>query len=276
MAIYLIDKQPGITSQDAVSMVKRNTKASKAGHSGTLDPFATGLLIVATEGHTRLLDRLLAERKTYSGVIAFGQTTETLDPEGKMTTEAIDKVELADVISVINEKFKGVISQRPPMYSSIKVNGVKAYDRARAGEVFELEPVKRTIYSFEIEEESENKFRFKVEVSSGTYIRALARDLAKEFGTVGMLTELRREKIGSVSVDDAGTTEEPKTTTVHKALLLPELEVTEIQMKMLLQGKDVKITLDKQYFEFIAMHGEDELLVKERSARTYKIVKRIK
>lgn len=276
MAFFLVDKKAGVTSHDVVTKVRKVTESKKAGHGGTLDPFATGLLIIATEGHTRLLNKLLGERKTYTGIIKFGQTTETLDPESMINETAKVNFSESDIRQVINEKFKGVISQRPPRFSSIKVNGVKAYERARAGEQFELKSVKREIYKFNVKLINETEYSFEVEASSGTYIRALARDLAKELNTVGMLTNLRRNKIGTLSVDLAGTEEEPKEATPHKVLLLEEVNIKEHQMKMILQGKTTKITLDRERPSFIARCNNDEVYVSAESARHYKIIKRIK
>lgn len=259
MAFYLVDKKSGVTSQDVVTKVKKNVGANKAGHGGTLDPFATGLLVVATDGHTKLLNKLLNERKTYSGVIKFGQTTETLDPEFPISETKEINFNEKEVKSKINKKFIGVIKQRPPRFSSIKVNGVKAYKRAREGEIFELAPVKREIYRFDIKQINTSEYSFKVEVSSGTYIRSLAADLAESLGTVGMLTELRREKIGTLTLEKAGSEDKPISSTPYQAILIEELLINEQQMKMLLQGKTVKITLDRERSEFIAISDKHEI-----------------
>jgi tRNA pseudouridine55 synthase len=277
MAFYLIDKPVGKTSADIVHEVKKATGAKKVGHGGTLDPFATGLLIVATEGHTKLLSHFLGERKTYEGVMKFNQTSETLDPESEIITpENKSDITEEDVRILVQKKFLGVISQVPPKFSSIKVNGKKAYDLARAGVEFELEPVQRKIYDFKVEEIEKDTFKFRVEVSSGTYIRALARDVAASLGTVGMLTELRRLKIGASDVTKATDVENLKEVEVKDVLGFETIEVSAEQMKDFMDGKTVKVEMDVPKMHFIAVNGDLELLVQSKSMNSYKIKKRIK
>jgi tRNA pseudouridine55 synthase len=277
MAFYLLDKPVGKTSADIVHEVKKATGAKKVGHGGTLDPFATGLLVVATEGHTRLLSVLLDSRKTYEGVMAFNQTSETLDPESEIIPADNYKDLKEDYVqSVVNSKFLGVISQTPPKFSSIKVNGKKAYELAREGKEFTLEPVKRKIYSFEVKHLEDNLFKFKVEVSSGTYIRALARDLGEALGTTGMLTELRRVKIGASSVDKATDVDNLQEVPVKEVLGIDEIEITEQQMTDFMNGKIVRVDMDIPRMSFIAKHGDLELLVTSKSMTNYKIKRRIK
>ena len=277
MAFYLIDKPVGKTSADIVHEVKKLTNASKVGHGGTLDPFATGLLVVATEGHTRLLHALLDERKTYEGVMKFNQTSDTLDPESDVILlEDPEQITLDDVKFIISKHFLGVISQTPPRFSSVKVNGKKAYELARAGVDFQLDPVERKIYQFDVEEVEKDTFKFKVEVSSGTYIRALARDLGKKLNSIGMLTELRRVKVGNVSVEEATTLPELKDVPVSTVLGLDTIEVSDDQMKDLMNGKVVKVEMKIPKMAFIATNGDLELWVASKSMNSYKIKKRIK
>jgi tRNA pseudouridine55 synthase len=277
MAFYLLDKPKGKTSADIVHEVKKATGANKVGHGGTLDPFATGLLIVATEGHTRLLSHLLEEKKTYEGELVLNQTSETLDPESEVVVNQ-DRVEINEgkLQNIINKQFLGKISQVPPRFSSIKVNGRKAYDLAREGVDFELEPVTRTIYEFTVKHIEGDRFSFKVQVSSGTYIRALARDLGEALGTTGMLVELRRTKVGYSSVEDASTIDNLQEVDVHKVLGLQTIEVTAEQMKDFMDGKTVRVDMDVPLMSFIAVNGDLELLVTSKSMTQYKIKKRIK
>jgi tRNA pseudouridine55 synthase len=277
MAFYLIDKPAGITSADVIRNLKKSLDVEKIGHGGTLDPFATGLLIVATGGHTRLLSVLLGERKTYEGVITFNQTTETLDPESELI-KVEEPVEITedDVRIVANEKFLGSIMQTPPRYSSIKVNGKKAYDLARAGVDFQLEPVARKIYSFDVKHLEGDSYKFKVEVSSGTYIRALARDLGNALGTKAMLTELRRIKVGNSSIEDATDMDNPKELGLDVVLGIESIEVSKEQMTDFMNGKTVKVDMDIPKMSFIATNGDLELYVTSKSLNNYKIKRRIK
>ena len=276
MAFYLINKEQGVSSADVVDAVKKSVGAEKAGHGGTLDPFATGLLVIATEGHTRLLSRMLDERKTYEGVITFGKTTETLDPESEISEEKPVNFDLEDLRIKINAKFIGQISQVPPRFSAIKVKGRKAYDLAREGVEFKLTAVNRRIYRFDISQISETEYKFSVEVSSGTYIRALARDLGEAMGTVAMLTVLKRTKIGAISLDAATSVESPVAVDIFKVMGIESFDVTEEQMKFILHGKTVSIPMEKGIYSFIAKHGNDEILVSSKSENQWKIVKRIK
>ena len=202
--VVLIDKQEGLTSAKAVAILKRKLNLKKVGHAGTLDPFATGLLVCLVGKSTKLAQVGLFGRKAYEGVFKFGVTTTTDDITGEMISEKPCNIDIQKLRNVVKEKFIGKISQVPPRVSAKHVNGERAYKLARQGVEFNLIPKECEIYDFEITDKlSDTDFSFKVEVSGGTYIRALARDLGAIFESGGTLAALRRTKVGKLRVEEA-------------------------------------------------------------------------
>ncbi len=269
MAFYLLNKKSGITSNSSLNNFKKQLNIKKAGFSGVLDPFATGLLIIATDGDTKFLDVFLKMRKTYSGVILFGKSTDTLDTDGNVLEEKEIKLDIKELKYIIENKFIGKIMQVPPIYSNIKVNGQRAHKLARKNEEFKLNEVEREIYSFDILNILENKVKFKIEVSSGTYIRSIARDIGVLMGIPTMLTKLKREKIGDISVHESDFLE------IKRENLLINFEFKNIDinsMKDLLDGKKISINSDSN--ELIVNDNKNVLWVK-RIDDKYKIYKKI-
>jgi tRNA pseudouridine55 synthase len=204
----LINKAKGMTSHDVVYRVKRKLKIDKIGHTGTLDPFASGLLILCIGKATKLQSLFLNLDKSYEGVIELGKHYDTLDVTGTIVEEKEVHLKEDDVL-------KGVLSfnrsyeQLPPMYSALKVNGKKLYELARKG--IEIERVKRlvNIYDFKMTSPYVNQsFSFFASVSKGTYVRSLASDLAEELNTLGALSKLNRLTIGNYCVEQAKIIEE--------------------------------------------------------------------
>lgn len=270
MSIYLIDKKAGITSNKALSLFKKEINVKKAGFSGVLDPFATGLLIVATEGDTRFLDLFLNSPKTYTGKILFGKTTDTLDIDGEVVEELNDfNIDENELRQIINEHFIGEIKQTPPNYSNIKVDGKRAHELSRNNVEFELKPVNRNVYSFEIEKINENEYTFKTKVSSGTYIRSLARDIGNKIGVPAMLTELRRISIGDINV-----TKDIIKVDREDIVPLTFLTVDESIMNDLLNGKVVEINNDNN--ELVVKDSQRYIWIRSVSNNKYKIHKNIK
>ncbi|WP_394770292.1 tRNA pseudouridine(55) synthase TruB [Lacisediminihabitans sp.] len=223
--ILLVDKPQGITSHDAVSRTRKRAGTRKVGHAGTLDPMATGLLVLGINSSTRLLTYLVGLDKEYFATIRLGEATSTDDAEGEVTSTAppgavaaIDAGALAAAL----EPLTGEISQVPSSVSAIKVDGKRAYTLARAGEAVELAARTVTVSALEVlDSRSVGDFLdvdVRVECSSGTYIRAIARDLGAALGVGGHLTALRRTRIGPFSVADAADLE---TMDVATALLGP-------------------------------------------------------
>lgn len=205
--ILLVDKPGGITSHDVVARARRALGTRKIGHAGTLDPMATGLLVLGVEGATRLLTFVVGLDKTYEATIRLGVATDTDDAEGQTvsTTDAssLDSAAIAAGISALT----GRISQVPSTYSAIKVDGRRAYDLARAGEDVQLKAREVTVSRFDILAERRSGGTVDLDVvvdcSSGTYIRSLARDLGAALGVGGHLTALRRTRIGPFDVAEA-------------------------------------------------------------------------
>jgi tRNA pseudouridine55 synthase len=202
----LIDKPKGITSHDVIDKVRGLTGEKKVGHAGTLDPMATGLLIVAiSRSSTKLLGSLTKDTtKTYLAEINLGEERDTHDLEGKVVRQK-DNFSKPDkvLIESLLKKFKGEIMQAPPKYSAIKVGGQKAYELARKGKKVKLSERQVVIHDIRLVSYNYPILKIKTEVSAGTYIRALARDIGREIGSYAYLRNLRRTKIGKYSVKEA-------------------------------------------------------------------------
>lgn len=203
--VLLIDKPLEWTSFDAVKKVRNLTKISKVGHAGTLDPLATGLLIICTGKFTKKINEYMAREKEYTGSFTLGATTPTYDLEST-------PVGFCDLSNLTQEQifaatapFTGEIDQIPPAYSAIKKDGVPMYKLARKGKEVKLDPRRITIHSFEITAIELPHVYFKVVCSTGTYIRSLANDFGAALGCGGYLSSLRRTRIGEFLVEDAQT-----------------------------------------------------------------------
>ena len=205
--LLLIDKPAGITSHDAVAIVRRTTEVKKVGHAGTLDPMATGLLVLGLGRATRLLRFLGDLPKTYEGTFRLGVETNTLDAEGDMTGESPVAVTEAQVVRAMAAKL-GESSQTPPAFSAVKVGGRPLYDAARRGEMLRAEPRTVRIDRFDLIERNGVDVDFVAVVSGGTYVRVLAADVGSALGCGAHLTRLRRTAIGPFAVEDASPPDE--------------------------------------------------------------------
>ena len=205
--MLLVDKPAGITSFGVVARVRRKLteqlgKRAKVGHTGTLDPFATGLMIIVTGKECRNAGNYSKLDKEYEATIKLGFNSSTGDPEGELTPVS-DTQPTKDAVEAVLKQFTGEITQRPPIFSAIKINGRRAYDLARKGEVVEMPERQVTIFSLELINYSYPDIKVHVHVSSGTYIRTLAEDIGKVLGTGAYCSELRRTKVAQWSVADA-------------------------------------------------------------------------
>ena len=209
--IILIDKPANISSFGVVAKVRAKLKNEfghkvKVGHTGTLDPFATGLLILLSGKMTKKSDEFLRHDKVYEATLKLGFTSTTGDPEGEITetinTPATNHPKKSDISSVVSS-FIGKITQTPPRFSAVKINGERAYKLARKGEDFEIPSREVEIYSIDILKFDYPELSIRCHVSSGTYIRTLAEDIGKKLGTGAYLTALRRTKIADYDVKDA-------------------------------------------------------------------------
>jgi tRNA pseudouridine55 synthase len=206
--LVVVDKSPGMTSHDVVARVRRLAGTRKVGHAGTLDPMATGVLVLGVDRATRLLGHLMLTEKAYDATIRLGVATTTDDAEGEVvSTHATDGVP-EDVVRAELARFVGDIEQVPTAVSAIKVDGQRAYARVRAGEQVELKARPVTIHELVVHEVALPDVRISVRCSSGTYIRAIARDLGVALGTGGHLAALRRTAVGSFDLSAARTLEE--------------------------------------------------------------------
>ncbi len=207
--LLVIAKEPGWTSHDVVGRVRRIAGTRKVGHAGTLDPMATGVLVVAVNRATRLLTYLVGCDKSYDATIRLGQSSTTDDAEGKIC-DVGDAGRLAEVdVAVAVRTLTGRIEQVPSAVSAIKVDGRRAYDRVRAGEAVTLDARPVTVSRFDVRELRQKgtllDLDVSLDVSSGTYIRAIARDLGAALGVGGHLTALRRTRVGRFEIADAST-----------------------------------------------------------------------
>ncbi len=206
--LVVVDKSGGMTSHDVVARVRRLAGTRKVGHAGTLDPMATGVLVLGINRATRLLGHLILTDKSYDATVRLGATTTTDDAEGEVvataSTEGVTEQQVRDALA----GFVGEIDQVPSAVSAIKVDGRRAYHRVRAGEQVELEPRRVRIDSVDVHEVAGDEVRISVRCSSGTYIRAIARDLGERLGTGGHLTSLRRTSVGPYALDTARTLEQ--------------------------------------------------------------------
>jgi tRNA pseudouridine55 synthase len=203
----ILDKPLELGSTQAVGAVKRNLREAgyrkvKVGHGGTLDPLATGVLPIALGEATKLCGRMLDASKEYAFTVQFGSETDTLDLEGKVIAESPVRPSLAEIEAVL-PRFTGPIEQVPPAYSALMVDGQRAYDRARAGEEVALKSRAVTVYSLRLETFADDAATLVAHVSKGTYIRSLARDIARALGTAGHVTMLRRLRAGPFAENQA-------------------------------------------------------------------------
>ena len=201
--LLLIDKPAGMTSHDVVQRVRRVYGERSIGHLGTLDPFATGLLILLLGRATRLATFIDTEPKVYQAVMRFGEETDTDDATGTV----IRSTEIPDerAVRLAVDKLTGTVSQVPPAYSAKSVDGTRAYDAARRGEPLQLPAVDVTVHSWRIESYEDGALTVQITCSGGTYIRALARDLGRLTSSAAHVASLRRTRAGSFDVSDAST-----------------------------------------------------------------------
>ena len=257
--LLLVDKPAGFTSHDVVAKSRKALGTKKIGHAGTLDPMATGLLVLGVNSGTKLLTFIVGADKTYQATIRFGSSTTTDDAEGEVTSKAdpalLQQISKAQIENAI-EHFTGVIQQVPSQVSAIKVNGKRAYDLVRAGEEVELKSREVVVSRFQITSEisiADDFIDFDVEVacSSGTYIRALARDIGNLLGIGGHLTALRRTRIGNWNADQALSLEAINESSILISMteaassVLPVVEIDAKAAQDLVNGKRIQRAIDQ-------------------------------
>jgi tRNA pseudouridine55 synthase len=251
---FLLDKVEGHSSQKALYPLKRSFKGNKVGHAGTLDPDATGLLVVAVGSSTKLLQYAEGWDKTYKFDIHFGIHTDTLDTSGEIL-EKQDFNPSEESLKEILASFLGEQMQMPPVYSAIKIDGKRACDRARKGQVVELKPRPVKINTLEFLSLENNIATLRTVCSKGTYVRSLGRDIAKSLGGIGAVAKIRREAIGLCKVEGAPDSEEIRPDGVsagslispHHFVEFPKIEVDSKKLELMSYGQTVQV--DKTFAE---------------------------
>lgn len=272
--ILILNKPKNISSFSYIQKIRKEENIKKIGHAGTLDPLAEGMMIVMANGATKFSDYLMKKDKTYLVEMELGYETDTLDLEGKKINEYKGEIEInIELLNEVLNKYKGKIKQIPPMYSAIKKDGIKLYQLARSGEKIELESRNVEIYDIYDVEFNNKKIRFRCDVSSGTYIRSLVRDIGRELGYYATMTELFREKVGKFCKKDFN-----KKITIEEILDYPKLDINEKLYLELKNGMtkilDIK---DKKYdsFSFIKVYCNDKFVglveIKNKIGYTYYI-----
>lgn len=253
--IIAINKPQGWTSFDVVNKIKYMVKPVKVGHLGTLDPMATGVLLVTIGSATKLFDLMQTKTKTYVATFKFGEETDTLDATGQLikTTKIIPtQQQIIDILP----NFVGTISQIPPKYSAKSINGKRAYELARNNQEFELKPKEVNIYSIDLISYANNELNLKIVCGSGTYIRSLGRDIAYKLNSLATMTSLIRTEIDAFGLnnclDISSITKEniwESITKIDDVLSLPIIQLTSVEVKKLLNGQILKTELSSGLYK---------------------------
>jgi len=284
----ILDKPVGIGSTQCVSAVKRALREAgepktKVGHGGTLDPLASGVLPIALGEATKLAGRMLDATKQYEFTISFGEETDTLDGEGELVAASTHRPARVDVEAIL-ARFTGPIEQVPPAYSALKIGGKPAYARARAGEQLDMKPRAVTIHDLRLLSTKPDEATLAGTVSKGTYIRSLARDIARALETVGHITMLRRTRAGPFDLSKAISLDKlaeiAKARTLDGAVLplvaglddIPALPVTPEQAALLRHGQHLSGTPASPGLH-LAMDGETPVALVEVSAIDVRVVR---
>ena len=284
----ILDKPVGIGSTQCVSAVKRALREAgepktKVGHGGTLDPLASGVLPIALGEATKLAGRMLDATKQYEFTISFGEETDTLDGEGELVAASTHRPARVDVEAIL-ARFTGPIEQVPPAYSALKIAGKPAYARARAGEQLDMKPRAVTIHDLRLLSTKPDEATLAGTVSKGTYIRSLARDIARALETVGHVTMLRRTRAGPFDLSKAISLDKlaeiAKARTLDGAVLplvaglddIPALPVTPEQAALLRHGQHLSGTPASPGLH-LAMDGETPVALVEVSAIDVRVVR---
>ncbi len=279
--VLVVDKPKGPTSSDVVQVVRRALKVKKAGHTGTLDPMATGVLPICLGDATRIAQVLTDGTKSYDAIVKLGVTTDTLDAEGKpLQSRPVPELS-ADVIEQTLARFRGAQQQTPPMYSAIKKDGKRLYELARAGESIEREARAVTVFSLTLNDFTREELKISVTSSKGFFVRTLAADLGEAFGCGAHLTALRRTQSGPFTLAQAVPLQVlidqgaaaliglARLKTVDEALVaLPEVQVSEAEAARVMHGGVVEVArADTELVRVTASSGAVLALAEVRLGR---------
>lgn len=263
--LLIINKPKGMTSHDVVNIVRKTLHTKKVGHAGTLDPDATGVLVVCVNKATKALQFLTAEHKQYIATLSLGSATDTYDASGTVLEEKpfTGYVDLEDVL----QSFIGESMQKPPMYSAIKIHGKKLYEYARAGEHIDVPARPIAIQDIQLLKEENNEITFQVDCSKGTYIRSLCVDIAKKLGYPGHMKDLIRTRSGDFTIDQAITLED---LAAGRYTIMPLEEAFASMDRLILEdesialngkkipvNKDHQVAVYNQKGQLLAIYGPD-------------------
>ena len=262
-----LDKPAGLTSRDVVNRVQRLVRPHKVGHAGTLDPLATGVLVVAVGAATRLIEYVQRMEKTYRGTFLLGRTSDTEDVDGQVVEVPGAPVPTKEQIEDALPQFIGTIEQRPPAFSALKVAGQRAYDLARRGDAVELAPRPVEIHAIELLRYEYPELELRIRCGSGTYIRSLGRDLAQALGTDAIMSALRRKAIGPFQANEALSVDRLDAETIRQRLQsaavglgeMPRVVVNEDEMARLARGQAIRNRFGVNAHEVAALDNADNL-----------------
>ncbi len=271
--ILVINKDKVYTSRDVVNIISKEFGTKKVGHNGTLDPLATGVLVICLNRYTKLNELLASDEKEYIAEVTLGIKTDTLDIEGNVIDKKEEYLNKADLEETL-KKYETTYEQEVPIYSAVKVNGKKLYEYARSGEKVILPKKKVTIKKIELLDFNENKFTFKCLVSKGTYIRSLIRDILNDLGVIGTMSNLIRTKQGVFDIENSYSLEDVrkgnyKLLLVKDVLNIDKVTVSDKLKFKVLNGNKVK----GNYSDKVLFLDEDgkELAIYKKDNDDYKV-----
>jgi tRNA pseudouridine55 synthase len=271
--IIIVNKPTSFTSRDVVNKLNKILNTKKIGHTGTLDPIASGVLVVCIGTYTKLVDELTSLDKEYIATIKLGLETDTLDTEGTILKEEMPKpLDESKIIEVLNS-FKGKSIQQVPAYSAVKIKGKKLYEYARNNEDIELPKREIEVFDIGLIKYQDNEIIFKVHVSKGTYIRSLIKDICSKLDILGTMSSLQRTKQGKFSIDDSSTLEDIesnnyKLLTVKDIFDYPIIELKEEEYQKVINGN--KISLDCIQSKIILTYNNEEIAIYKKEDNYYK------
>lgn len=266
--LLILDKPAGLTSRQVVDRVARIVRPAKAGHAGTLDPLATGVLVVCVGQATRLIEYVQRMPKSYRATLLFGRSSPTDDVEGPITLEATPRIPAGEQIAEATTQFIGTIQQRPPDYSAVHVAGQRAYDLARRGVALDLAPRPVEVFAIRIVSYAYPELVFEVDCGSGTYIRSLIRDLAAALGTTAVMSALVRTAIGEFHQANALALDALTPDTLVERLLPPRTALTQVseitisddEQLRLVRGQTIQRPVASGDMEWAAINAAGDLV----------------
>ena len=266
--LLIVDKPAGLTSRQVVDRVARIVRPAKAGHAGTLDPLATGVLVVCVGQATRLIQYVQRMPKSYRANLLFGRSSPTDDVEGLIAPEVAPRVPTGEQIVEAAAQFIGTIQQRPPDYSAVHVAGRRAYDLARRGVALDLAPRPVEVFEIRIVSYAYPELVFDVQCGSGTYVRSLVRDLAAALGTTAVMSALVRTAIGEFHLTDACPLDTLTPDTLVERLLLartaltqvPQIAISDDEQLRLIRGQTIHRPVASSDSEWVAINAAGDLV----------------